>query len=901
MRPLTQLQLTEIKLEPGEEWLTVPGVWRFLRLHQGAAYWLGVGVIRSLAEGEMLVVAPRLAGSIRASQLTPVVVHGFSFSAELLGFFTLGERQVLEKQAHTEDKVNFLPSTHPVAHKFSAHVATASPQSHLTGRVAGLDLVAAYFNDALGRQPLPATRQSSTPERFTRLIVQMPETELINHTPEELARLCGCSARHFNRLFQQRFGTSARARQTELRLQKARQLLAASDEKIVHLALECGYHNLSLFNYLFKKRFGMTPSQSRKNDVKIPDKPRRRVATTLLSTCFLAMTLSAAETNSPALAAVVSKTNAPLTFRVDRYDLQGASVLPPEVLTPIFEKYTGEAVTFETIRKARTELLMAYRVRGFVTVAVEVPPQKLTNGVVQLKVTEGVLADVVVKNNKHYSVENILRALPAARTNTLLNGLVFQQQLDRANANSDRQIYPVIAPGPEPGTTTLELRVKDRLPFHLHMELNNHSTPKSPDMRMNLSGTYNNLWQRDHQVGVQYSLTPEALKDDTDGSPRVQPWDRPLIASYSAYYRLPLAPINGYPQGYDLREFGYDEVTHRFRPPPINGAAELLFYGSRSYADTSAQLTSQTTDPAVIPPSGAFPQIVDTLFTRSLSINENLGVRFSKPLPALGRLNSTLSLGLDVKNFRSLALQHRRFQAILIIPSSGSVGPPFTVIPSPPIDSTNRIVQTVAYLPLTLDWGGSVADKFGTTFFDLNQSYNLIGNKNDFQAVAGATGADGNYYIASASLTRDQKIWSDWGVRLHADGQWASQPLISNEQFGVGGQAGVRGFREGRQYGDCGWRVQFEPHTPYLNCGAFDGDVPMLVRGYGFLDYGQTFSLNSTATPGIVSLMGAGCGLDASVGEHFDFRLMLGVPLISPPDNGEANPVRVAFSIGMQL
>jgi len=79
-----------------------------------------------------------------------------------------------------------------------------------------------------------------------------------------LASLCGCSARHFNRLFRSCFGISVRARQTQLRLIKARQLLSETEKKVLEIALDSGYRNLSLFNLLFKRQFGMTPSESRR-------------------------------------------------------------------------------------------------------------------------------------------------------------------------------------------------------------------------------------------------------------------------------------------------------------------------------------------------------------------------------------------------------------------------------------------------------------------------------------------------------------------------------------------------------------------------------------------------------------------------------------------------------------
>jgi AraC-like DNA-binding protein len=95
------------------------------------------------------------------------------------------------------------------------------------------------------------------------MIRQMPEADITNYTPEELARRCGCSLRHFSRLFRRQLGVSVRAKQTLLRLQKAAQMLCDSDAKISHIAREAGYRHVGLFYAMFKKQFGMTPSEWR--------------------------------------------------------------------------------------------------------------------------------------------------------------------------------------------------------------------------------------------------------------------------------------------------------------------------------------------------------------------------------------------------------------------------------------------------------------------------------------------------------------------------------------------------------------------------------------------------------------------------------------------------------------
>src|SRR6185436_4063941 len=101
----------------------------------------------------------------------------------------------------------------------------------------------------------------------------------------------------------------------------------------------------------------------------------------------------------------------------------------------------GKAVTFETIRAALSELQLAYRGRGYVSVAVSLPQQQLADGIVKVQVTQGMLTQISVADNKYYSSNNIMRALPGLKTNIYLNSKLFQAELDRANANRDRQIY----------------------------------------------------------------------------------------------------------------------------------------------------------------------------------------------------------------------------------------------------------------------------------------------------------------------------------------------------------------------------------------------------------------------------------------------------------------------------
>jgi hemolysin activation/secretion protein/AraC-like DNA-binding protein len=945
---LGHLQIEEVRLQPGQEWPGATGAWRFARVQSGAAYWLGPDRTRSLAGGELIVAGPKIQGSVRASQINEVVLHTFNFLPDLLcGFFTLAERHFFETAgAGAFAGVEFLPSTHPATRQFAELIAEPEPQPSLTRRAELLGLVVSFFSGGMARHRPPVARNMTAEHRFQQLISKMPDTELINHTPENLARLCGCSPRHFSRLFQRQFGISARARQTELRLLKARQLLADTSAKIIQVALDSGYRNVSLFNSMFKERFGMTPSELRRKAAKKGGFVQRVAA--LLPLLFLAgATALAAGTNefsaskppvlflgTPASSEemikadealrqkmtelnardartqlfplartnAVTSTNA-AKFEVKGYDLHGNTLLTPPTIDLILKPYTGPAVTIDGIRQALADLQLAYRELGYVTVAVALPPQQLTNGMVKVQVTEGRLVAINVLNNRYFSSNNIMRALPSLRTNILLNSHVLQSELDAANASRDRQISPVIAPGPEPGTSVLDLKVKDRLPLHARLELNNDCTPNTPELRANLNATYGNLWDRGGQAGLQYGFTPENMKVN-DRNVDV-PFDYPLIANYNAFYRMPLGHPQAVQQDIDNSQFqfGYNEATRRFQLPPATGQPEFSFYGSRSTSDTGIQrgpLQAVSTNNPLL-------KIFSQDSGEDLTVNGALGGRLSVPLKNADNngVRAIASCGFDFKQYRLASHNTNNFyETITFTNSSGQITTNFTVSSGQP----TRYVA-VDYLPLNASLDLTLPDRFGTTFLNFGLNSNPLpgfSGDADFARASYSRNALAHYIILTYNLSRDQRVYEDFAVLLRFNGQIANTALISNEQMPLGGQAGVRGYRDGTTYGDSGWRLQIEPHTPYLNLGMVDGTEPMLVRFCAFFDCGQVF-LNEAAPQTSATLMGTGVGVNATIGAHFDFRLQVALalrdtptPFGGPPMVG-AGDVRVSFAIGAQF
>lgn len=199
------------------------------------------------------------------------------------------------------------------------------------------------------------------------------------------------------------------------------------------------------------------------------------------------------------------------TFNVYEIRVGGNSILATRQVERTIYPHLGPNRTIENVEAARLDLEQAYREAGYPTVLVDIPPQDVgDDGVVRLKVTEGRLDRVRVTGARYYSNRKILAALPSVDSGNVLNAPQLEEELGAlAQRARERSIVPVIKAGRAPGSVDLELKVADQLPFSASVELNDRTTVDTVPLRMNLSLQYNNLWQKDHSVGLNYQVTPE--------------------------------------------------------------------------------------------------------------------------------------------------------------------------------------------------------------------------------------------------------------------------------------------------------------------------------------------------------------------------------------------------------
>lgn len=129
-------------------------------------------------------------------------------------------------------------------------------------------------------------------------------------------------------------------------------------------------------------------------------------------------------------------------------------------------------------------------------------------------------------------------------------------------------------------------------------------------------------------------------------------------------------------------------------------------------------------------------------------------------------------------------------------------------------------------------------------------------------------------------------------------GQLSDGPLLSLEQFRLGGQGSVRGYRQDQTTTDNGVFASVEMRLPLFEVPSLDSTVQIAP----FVDYGMGWNNGGRADPDPNHLLSIGTGLLWQTSDRITARLDFGIPLIDPGDEGNSlQEAGILFSITGRL
>jgi hemolysin activation/secretion protein len=198
------------------------------------------------------------------------------------------------------------------------------------------------------------------------------------------------------------------------------------------------------------------------------------------------------------------------TFDIWEFQVEGNTLLDSRRVERAVYPLLGPARSIADVETARKALEEQYHQAGFQLVLVDIPEQKVQDGVVRLTVTETRVDRVYISGSRYYSLGQIragMRAIASGQTPHIPS---MQEELTVLSQQTpDRVVTPIMRAGRTPGTVEFELKVKDQLPLHGSLEVNNRNTEDTSRLRTAASLRYDNLWQRYHSASLQYQVAPE--------------------------------------------------------------------------------------------------------------------------------------------------------------------------------------------------------------------------------------------------------------------------------------------------------------------------------------------------------------------------------------------------------
>ena len=158
----------------------------------------------------------------------------------------------------------------------------------------------------------------------------------------------------------------------------------------------------------------------------------------------------------------------------------------------------------------------------------------------------------------------------------------------------------------------------------------------------------------------------------------------------------------------------------------------------------------------------------------------------------------------------------------------------------------------------------------------LRQGIDVLGASHRGDGLPSRDDASANFSVLNVAFTRYQKLSDAWSLKIATAGQWTSTPLLTSQQFYVGGTAFGRGYDTGEVGGDKGIAGSLELRFNQVITHNF-------LKGYqlyGFIDRGVVWNTDDDINDLTLTSVGGGVRLylsdelqaDVAISAPLDYR-----------------------------
>jgi hemolysin activation/secretion protein len=200
--------------------------------------------------------------------------------------------------------------------------------------------------------------------------------------------------------------------------------------------------------------------------------------------------------------------NAPKML-VKKINVVGVTLFPAAKIKAITSPFENKELTLKGIQKIADLITDLYRKKGYITSRAFVPPQKIENGVLEIKVLESKVGKIQVKGN-HYFSAHYINSYMTLKKGEAFNYIDLKHDLVNVNEHPDLSVKAVLTPGETPGSTDIILNEKDNLPIHVSIGYDNFLSYYLDRNEYTYTFTDNNLLGHGDILSVQYNRAVES-------------------------------------------------------------------------------------------------------------------------------------------------------------------------------------------------------------------------------------------------------------------------------------------------------------------------------------------------------------------------------------------------------
>lgn len=260
------IALRLVRVRPAEHWDRTGAGLDFVFPKHGAGEYISSAGRHRFNPGDVLVVNLARGGTVTPTNGHDAAFWHFSIAVEqMFPLFASDEICLLTDVVERLKIAKVYPASSALATACHRLLEDVPPSLNLDHRSRLLGIVATILSEEFKSALMRRGGIHRPEDHMTRVFENLSSQELLRLSVTDLARKFSCSRRHLNRLFHQHFGVSVASLRMEMRLTKAASLLRDPNTKVIRVAEECGFNHLGLFNTCFKRRFGLSPGQWRKN------------------------------------------------------------------------------------------------------------------------------------------------------------------------------------------------------------------------------------------------------------------------------------------------------------------------------------------------------------------------------------------------------------------------------------------------------------------------------------------------------------------------------------------------------------------------------------------------------------------------------------------------------------